>query len=87
MQECLDLYQNQLDSMSLFSNFICFLTGIMVKFDIKLSTKIVFAILLSNIMMVLQIGAFALIFFILTKEGKTFIILYIEVRWYETKRT
>ena len=46
----------------------------MVKIDFKIITKIVLAILLSDIMMVVQISAFALIFFNLTKNIKTFII-------------
>ena len=44
------------------------------KFDFKMSTKIIVAILLSNLAMIMEIGAFALIFFILTKRPKTFII-------------
>ena len=62
--------------MSIIGNIIINFVGIMVRFDLKVSTKIVFAILLSNLMMFFQIGAFALIFFILTKDPKTFIIYY-----------
>ena len=60
--------------MSIFSNLIFYFISIMVKIDFKIITKIVLAILLSDIMMVVQISAFALIFFNLTKNIKTFII-------------
>ena len=62
--------------MSIIGNIIINFVGIMVRFDLRVSTKIVFAILLSNLMMFIQIGAFALIFFNLTKGPKTFIINY-----------
>ena len=47
----------------------------MVRIDFKIMTKIVLAILLSNLVMFAQISAFALIFFDLTKVSKTFIII------------
>lgn len=55
------------------------------KFDLKMSTKIIVAILLSNLAMIVEIGAFALIFFVLTKSPKTFII-YIRGQTYEATR-
>ena len=48
-----------------FMNFIA-------KIGIKLSTKVVLAILLSNLAMIAQIGAFALIFFGLDKNVQNF---------------